>query len=248
MNLSGLTVAERKKLTSHYPVLLASETGSGKSMAFANLPQEDKKRTAIFNFDNKAISEDDSEFGVVYHDFKVEDIELVDNICKDLITVFAYDECDRVFVDTFTLMTKLFNRWAAEHFKGYDVWNAYNNAITKVLETIKSCTLTYGKFAYVSAHYPPKLGMAPNTKRYVTTKGKEHTNIIEESFSTVVETVMEDRKFYFVADVFDETNTTKTKLVDGHFRIPRTSIDDLEQVINKRKHVVDGVLVDVNAN
>ena len=87
--------------------------------------------------------------------------------------------------------------------------------------------------------------MAPNTKRYVTTKGKEHTNIIEESFSTVVETVMEERQFFFEADVFDQSNTTKTKLVEGHFKIPRVSVDDLEQVINKKKHVVDGKLVEV---
>ena len=245
MTLEGLSLADRKKLTSHYPLLLASETGSGKSMAFAQLPDAEKPRTVIFNFDNKAISEDDSQFGKIYHDFDVEDIEMVDKICQNIYTVFAYDKCDRIFFDTFTLMTKLFNRWAAKHFSGFDVWNAYNNSITQVLETIKSCTLTYGKFAYVSAHYPPKVGMAPNTKRYVTTKGKEHTNIIEESFSTVVETVMEDRKFYFEADVFDVSNTTKTKMVEGHFKIPRISVDDLEQVLTKRKTVVNGKLVEV---
>ena len=244
MTLEGLSLADRKKLTSHYPLLLASETGSGKSMAFAQLPDAEKPRTVIFNFDNKSISEDDSQFGKIYHDFDVEDIEMVDKICQNIYTVFAYDKCDRIFFDTFTLMTKLFNRWAAKHFSGFDVWNAYNNSITQVLETIKSCTLTYGKFAYVSAHYPPKVGMAPNSKRYVTTKGKEHTNIIEESFSTVVETVMEDRKFYFEADVFDVSNTTKTKMVEGHFKIPRISVDDLEQVLTKRKTVVDGKLVE----
>ncbi len=244
MTLEGLSLADRKKLTGHYPLLLASETGSGKSMAFAQLPDAEKPRTVIFNFDNKAISEDDSQFGKIYHDFDVEDIEMVDKICQNIYTVFAYDKCDRIFFDTFTLMTKLFNRWAAKHFSGFDVWNAYNNSITQVLETIKSCTLTYGKFAYVSAHYPPKVGMAPNSKRYVTTKGKEHTNIIEESFSTVVETVMEDRKFYFEADVFDVSNTTKTKMVEGHFKIPRISVDDLEQVLTKRKTVVDGKLVE----
>ena len=245
MTLEGLSLADRKKLTSHYPLLLASETGSGKSMAFAQLPDAEKPRTVIFNFDNKSISEDDSQFGKIYHDFDVEDIEMVDKICQNIYTVFAYDKCDRIFFDTFTLMTKLFNRWAAKHFSGFDVWNAYNNSITQVLETIKSCTLTYGKFAYVSAHYPPKVGMAPNTKRYVTTKGKEHTNIIEESFSTVVETVMEDRKFYFEADVFDVTNTTKTKMVEGHFKIPRISVNCLEMVLNKRAIVMDGKLVEV---
>lgn len=245
MILENIKLVDRKRLTSHYPVLLASETGTGKSFAFAQLTPEEKKRTYILNFDNKAISEDDSEFLKVYHTFDVDDIDMVDKIEKQIITVLSNDQVDRLLIDTFTLMTKLFNRWAATHFSGFDVWNAYNNAITKILECIKSATLTYGKFTYVAAHYPPRIGMAPNTKRYVTTKGKEHTNIIEESFSTVVETIMEDRKFKYVADVFDETNTTKTKLVEGSFKFARTSVDDLERVLTKTAKVVDEQLVAV---
>ena len=244
MKLEGLKLVDRKRLTSHYPVLFASETGSGKSFAFAQLSLEEKKRTYILNFDNKAISDDDSEFLKVYNAFDIEDIEMVDKIEKLIITVLSDDRVDRLLIDTFTLMTKLFNRWAAKHFSGFDVWNAYNNAITQILECIKTSTITYGKFTYVAAHYPPRVGMAPNTKRYVTTKGKEHTNIIEESFSTVVETIMEDRKFRYVADVFDETNTTKTKLVEGSFKFVRTSVDDLEQVLTKSKKVVNEQLVD----
>ena len=245
MNLENIKLVDRKRLTSHYPVLLASETGTGKSFAFAQLSPEEKKRTYILNFDNKAISEDDSEFLKVYHTFDVDDIDMVDKIEKQIITVLSNDQVDRLLIDTFTLMTKLFNRWAANHFSGFDVWNAYNNSITKILECIKSATLTYGKFTYVAAHYPPRIGMAPNTKRYVTTKGKEHTNIIEESFSTVVETIMEDRKFKYVADVFDETNTTKTKLVEGSFKFARTSVDDLERVLTKTAKVVDEQLVGI---
>ena len=168
---------------------------------------------------------------------------MVDKIEKQIIKVLSDDRVDRLLVDTFTLMTKLFNRWAARHFSGFDVWNAYNNAITQILECIKSATLTYGKFTYVTAHYPPRVGMAPNSKRYVTTKGREHTNIVEESFSTVVETVMEDRTFKYVADVFDESNTTKTKLIEGSFKFVRTSVNDLELVLTKSKQVVDEKLV-----
>lgn len=244
MILENIKLVDRKRLTSHYPVLLASETGTGKSFAFAQLTPEEKKRTYILNFDGKSISDDDSEFLKVYHTFDIEDIEMVDKIEKQIITVLADDRVDRLLIDTFTLMTKLLNRWAAKHFSGFDVWNAYNNAITQILECVKSATLTYGKFTYVAAHYPPRVGMVPNTKRYVTTKGKEHTNIIEESFSTVVETIMEDRKFKYVADVFDETNTTKTKLVEGSFKFARTSVDDLEQVLTKSKKVVNEQLVD----
>ena len=54
---------------------------------------------------------------------------------------------------------------------------------------------------------------------------------------------MEDRQFKFVADVFDESNTTKTKLIEGHFKFVRISIDDLEQLLTKSKSVVDEKLV-----
>ena len=245
MNLENIKLVDRKRLTSHYPVLLASETGTGKSYAFSQLSPEEKKRTYILNFDGKSVSDDDSEFLKVYHAFDVEDIEMVDKIEKQIITILADDRVDRLFIDTFTLMTKLFNRWAAMHFSGFDIWNAYNNSLTQILECVKSATLTYGKFTYVAAHYPPRVGMAPNSKRYVTTKGKEHTNIIEESFSTVVETIMEDRSFKYVADVFDESNTTKTKLVEGSFKFARTSVDDLERILTKTAKVVDEQLVAV---
>jgi len=245
MTLENIALVERKKLTSHYPVLLASETGSGKTFAFGQLSLADKKRTYIFNFDGKSISEDDSEFLKVWHEFDIEDIEMVDKIEQRIITVLSDDRVDRLLVDTFTLMTKLFNRWAAKHFSGYDVWNAYNNAITQILECIKSATLTYGKFTYVTAHYPPRVGMAPNSKRYVTTKGKEHTNIIEESFSTVVETVMEDRAFKYTADVFDESNTTKTKLVEGGFKFVRESVGDLERILTRKAKIEDEKVVDL---
>ena len=244
MILKDITLADRKRLTSHYPVLLASETGSGKTFAFSQLSPEEKARTYVLNFDGKSISDDDSEFKKVYHEFDIKDIEMVDKIERQIITVLAHEDVDRLLVDTFTLMTKLFNRWAAEHFSGFDIWIAYNNAITQILECLKASTLTYGKFTYVTAHYPPRIGMAPNTKRYVTTKGKEHTNIIEESFSTVVETIMEDRKFKYCCDVFDETNTTKTKLVEGSFKFVRTSVDDLERVLTKTAKVVDEQLVE----
>lgn len=245
MNLNGIPIAERKKLTSHYPLLIAAETGKGKSFAFSQLSAEDKGRTAIFNFDNKAISDDDSEFLLVKSGFDINDVEMVDKICKQILESFSYNKCDRIVIDTVTLMNKTINRWAVENYSGFDVWNAYNNSITQIIEAIKVGTLTYGKFGYVTGHYPPRDNSTLNTKRYLTTKGKEHTNVLEESFSTVVESVFEDRSVCFVADSFSLADTTKTKLVAGEFKFKRTSVDDLEQFLNGKKKVVDLVLVDV---
>jgi hypothetical protein len=133
-------------------------------------------------------------------------------------------------------MTKTINRWAAANFSGYDIWNGYNDAITQLLQAVKINTMTYGKFFYVTAHYPPKQP-GSQVKRYVTTKGKEHTNIIEESFATVVEAKLEDRAFWFDCDVFDNSSTTKTKLIEGGFKFVRKSLDDLEQILTGKKSV-----------
>ena len=43
---------------------------------------------------------------------------MVDKIEQQIITVLSDDRVDRLLLDTFTLMTKLFNRWAAKHFSG----------------------------------------------------------------------------------------------------------------------------------
>ena len=55
---------------------LLGVTGSGKTFAFSQLSPEEKARTYILNFDGKAISDDDSEFLKVFHNFDVEDIEM----------------------------------------------------------------------------------------------------------------------------------------------------------------------------
>jgi hypothetical protein len=249
MTLKDLSLADRKKLTSHYPLLLVGESGGGKTYAFSQLDKEEAKRTVVFNFDNKSIceGEDDEEFfGKVYKNYNYENIEMVEDLCADIISIIAYEKCDRVLFDTATELESLLNRWAIYHFANFP-YGEKNNALYKILTAIKSATFTYGKFVYITAHYPPKIGSGSTVKRYVTIKGNEYKNAIEKDFNTIVESYMsqEHRQFFFRADVFDQTDTTKTKLSEGHFKFARISVDDLEQVLTKRKTVVDGKLVEV---
>ena len=242
MNLKNKELVERKKLTSHYPLLIAGDTGSGKSTALSNMNLIDKKRTVIFNFDEKHISENDEEFYKVISGFKISDFDLINKLDTAILKYAKDDNVDRIVIDTFTSMTKLINRWSAEHHRGFDIWNAYNNSITQLINTIKTATLIYGKFGIVMGHYPPKEN--GNIKRYLTTKGKEHTNVIEEQFNTVVESFIEDGAIHFKADVWDTSNTTKTKLIEGSFQFKRTALTDLEDLFNKIKKIENGELVD----
>lgn len=67
MNLQNYTLAERQKLTSHYPALVVGSNSAGKSYAVEQLPIEEKQRTDVFNFDTKPIGDGTTnEFHNVY--------------------------------------------------------------------------------------------------------------------------------------------------------------------------------------
>lgn len=55
MNLQNIPLNDRKRLTSHFPALIVGANSAGKTFAVENLPEAEKARTAILNFDIKAI-------------------------------------------------------------------------------------------------------------------------------------------------------------------------------------------------
>lgn len=248
MILKDMQIGQRKKLTNGYPVLVGSSSGSGKSTAVANLSTEEKARTFILNFDNKPISEDDTEFLAVRHphdktdkhSYLIEDDDVVEKIIKQILQAAASDKVDRVIIDTSTELLKFLELWSNEHFSGFDSWKEYNNGITSIFNACKEAVITYGKFVYVFGHYPPVDKGSPATvKRFLTTKGNEHKNVLEEKFTTVVEAILEDRQFKFYADSFEEFDTTKTKLRQGYFKFQRDSLNDLEEVLTGTRELRD---------
>ena len=250
MVLKDIPISDRKKLTSGYPVMIGSTSGSGKSTSIANLTDEEKARTVVLNFDNKPISNDDSEFLAIRHpndksdkkSYSIEDDEVVEKIVKDIILMASNDKTDRIIVDTSTEMLKFLEFWSREHYSGFDSWGKYNDAITAIFNACKEAVIAYGKFIYIFGHYPPLEKGGIGKKRFLTTKGNEHKNVLEEKVSTVVEAILEDRQFKFYADSFEEYDTTKTKVPEGHFKFKRDSLHDLELVLTSTKKVVDGEL------
>lgn len=243
MTLKDIPVGERLRLTNGYPCILASASGGGKSTAFANLSLEDKKRTFIINMDDKMVSENDEDFYKVIHprnksdklSYLIEDDEAILKIQRHIMQQAKNDKVDRIVIDTSTEMLKFLQLWASEHYSGYETWGQYNDGITHLFNTFKEAVNTYGKFVYILAHYPPKVKGTSQPKRFLTSKGKEHTNVLEEKTVTVVESVLEDRAFWFYADSWEESDTTKTKVNNGSFKFKRHSIDDLEVVLTGQK-------------
>jgi len=67
MNLKDVSIAERKKLVSHWPILIIGSPGSGKTRAIENMSAEDKKRTIVINMDTKNIGNgEEGEFAAVF--------------------------------------------------------------------------------------------------------------------------------------------------------------------------------------
>lgn len=125
MNLENIDINERKKLTRSYPVLISSFPKAGKSAAVEFLPEEEKKRTVIFDVENKGLPEDDeSQYRSVYR-FKPSDIDTkskgykdhgnikyltIEEMMKRIQLAIGHKDIDRVVIDSFTAFVAEFER------------------------------------------------------------------------------------------------------------------------------------------
>jgi len=183
MNLQKCSLTERQKLTSHYPVLIVGSNSAGKSYSVEQLPEEEKKRTDVFNFDTKPIGEGKTEeFHNVYTvlssseniDRQIELItqtgkaiaakdpkdpalkefrDQVDKVVEKILLSSFNPEVDRLVTDTLTALTDFCESWAKENFDGREIWNAYGMAHQKILQAFKEATLFCYKYVYIMAHH-----------------------------------------------------------------------------------------------
>ena len=67
MNLKDMSFSETRMATCHYPLLLCGSNAAGKTYALMSMSADDKKRTAVFNFDLTPIGlGTDEEYHAVY--------------------------------------------------------------------------------------------------------------------------------------------------------------------------------------
>jgi len=86
MTLEGLSLVESKQYTSHYPALLVGSNNAGKSYSIENMPEIDKRRTEIFNYDIKPLGEGTpNEFHNVYTIFA--DSTTIDKQLNNIVEV-----------------------------------------------------------------------------------------------------------------------------------------------------------------
>lgn len=173
----------RTKQTTKLPaphVVIVGPSGSGKSRSIKSLPPE---KTLVLNIENKILP------FVNHEDFKNQAMNFstaheVDNMIKN---IKDDPSIKYVVMDSLTKYLELQMLFARSTNKGFDIFNAYNSAVSNFLEALKKCT---GKiFLLISIDELVKVEQdsgAVTNRRYITTEGKVHLGKIEKEFAIVL--------------------------------------------------------------
>lgn len=243
MTLENIDLDQRKKLTRAYPVLISAFPKAGKSAAVEFLPPEDKKRTILFDVENKGLPEDDpDQYRSVYRfkpttpDAKTKGYKdegnvkylTIEDMMKRMQQAIAHPEVDRVIVDSFTAFVAEFERHYVTTSNGFTVWNKYNQMLHDFFALIKEETHTHGKFVYILGHYKPaKDKKDSESEKFTQVKGRDHFRMVESNFNTVLG--LED--FKFVADNSDPYSSTRIKRSLNPYESDENSLDELEYAL-----------------
>jgi len=260
-----LTPEQRMAIDSHFPVCIVSTPGGGKTTAYTNISDEDKKRTLIINSDGKGLSNSLpfkkiillNKESILKHaeapnteTIGYNDPEGFDKLVKHLQGARDGALIDRVIVDSFTTFTDwvelLANMKTSNNkFEGFKV---HNELISEFINIMKSYSLSK-KLFYVIAHYM----FGTTEKAYIKVNGNKHKGNIEGYFTSIVLAKKGEvsRKFFFVADTFSSTDSSRTAVKGGKLSIARYSLMDLEDFLlndsmEERKKIVQRAREDIN--
>ena len=220
MNLKDIDVKERKRLTRSFPILIAAFPNAGKSTASEFLSPEDKKRTIIFDIENKGLIEDLPEDYRSIYKLKPENIPPTTKSYKDngnirylsitdmlprIIAAIGHKEVDRVIIDSFTAYVNALEANLVTVHSGFTIWSKYSIALNEFFATLKEETNFHGKFVYLLAHYrPAKDKKDTESEQFAQVKGTAHYRLVESNFNTVLSL----QNFQFIADNSDEYTST----------------------------------------
>jgi len=178
----------------------------------------------------------------------IDDPDAIDKIVEHILKATFSPKIDRVVLDTFTSMIDFCEAWANSNFSGRDIWSKYGFGVQKIQQALKEATIFGFKFTYVFAHHdyiPPHL-YATAPKQALAVKGGIMKNNVETAYNTIIFSYLADEgKRMFQCDSNNTMDTSRTKLLESSFKFERTSLDDIEQLLNRRKKIVDEQLVEL---
>ncbi len=155
----------------YYKVLLVGQSGKGKTYSFRDM---DINTTGFINVENKPLPFKNN---FKYHKRPNNSVEVLEAI-KEYAT---NTEITSIVIDSFSAYMDMVLTEARTTKKGFDVWNAYAESISKFNSFIKKCE----KEVYITAHYEI-LGVEGNMEKRVKVKGKEFEGVVEKDYTIVL--------------------------------------------------------------
>lgn len=214
-------MAETKKPTrDYYKILLVSPSGKGKTYSFRNVNPE---TFGFVNIENKPLPFKNQFKHHIKPTTRVEAFNAIVDLAKN-------PEVEAIGIDSFSAYTDLVMAEARASYKGYDIFNFYNDQIAKFFELVKKIK----KEVVLTAHYEI-LGMEGAMEKRVKVKGKEWEGVVEKEFTIVL---FGDNKFaengkpeYFFRLVEENTSAKCPPAIFGEevFKIP----NDVKLIIDK---------------
>jgi hypothetical protein len=155
----------------YYKVLLVGSSGKGKTMSFRNM---NPANTGFINIEDKPLP--------FKNNFKYHSRPKTVAETKAILMEYSKNpEITTIVIDSFSAYVEILLAEARGKFKGFDIWNNYNEETTKFLNFIKGIQ----KEVYITAHYEI-LGIEGNQEKRVKIKGKEYEGLIEKEFTVVL--------------------------------------------------------------
>ncbi len=161
-------------IESYPPVLIAGNTGTGKSSCLRNVANPE--RVAVLNIERKIMPSRNA------MKLKSVDITSYKMLLQAMKQAMDSDDYDMIFVDSFSALGDLLHRYCKSQFSGYEIWGQYNDMLYEFLQSIKSNK----KPLYITG-IPETLEVGFDHKQYIRVKGKEFRyGGVESNFAVVL--------------------------------------------------------------
>ena len=155
----------------YYKVLLVSASGKGKTFSFRDV---DPATFGFINIENKPLPFKNQ---FKYHSKPESRVDAYNKI----VEYAKNPEVTAIGIDSFSAYTDMVMAEARLNYKGYDIFNFYNEQIAKFFDLIKRIK----KEVVLTAHYEI-LGMEGAMEKRVKVKGKEWEGVVEKEFTIVL--------------------------------------------------------------
>lgn len=155
----------------YYKTMLVGGSGKGKTYSFRNM---NPVTTGFINVEDKPLPFKNK---FKYHSRP----KTVAEIKTTLKEFTENPEITTIVIDSFSAYIEMLLSEARARFKGFDIWNNYNEEIGKFLNFIK----VIKKEVYITAHYEI-LGIEGNQEKRIKVKGKEWEGLVEKEFTSVL--------------------------------------------------------------